>query len=179
MQRHQTITRMNTWTPLWSGIVESSIWDEPDHVVKVFLTMLAIKDPDFTVRKTAYQLAKLSRKSESEVLDALKVLSSPDKIRNEKQPYDGRRVRAVEDGWLILNGLKYREQVKLEMQRARNRKAQAAYRARQKAGLLPGEASNQVFERNGATQQQLDEHQTSCLPEKLQEAPPAYQVGNS
>lgn len=119
-----------TWAPLWSGIVESSIWDEPDNVVKVFLTMLAIKDADHVVRKTAYQLGVLSRKTESEVLDALKILASPDTRRREKQPFDGRRIKAIEEGWLVLNGEKYREMVRMEMQRARNRRSQAAFRSR-------------------------------------------------
>lgn len=124
---------MNTWAPLWSGIVESSIWDEPDFIVKVFLTMLAIKDSDHVVRKTAYQISKISRKSESEVLEALKVLSSPDSIRIEPQDHEGRRIKAVEDGWLIVNGEKYRTMISREMTRLRNQRSQAAWRERQKA----------------------------------------------
>lgn len=129
---------MNTWAPLWNGIVDSSIWDEPDYVVKIFLTMMALKDADHVVRLTAYQIGKRARKSESEVLDALKILSSPDKRRMEKQEFDGRRIRAVEEGWLVLNGEKYRALVQLEMRRARNRRAQAAHRARKQAkGYFP------------------------------------------
>lgn len=123
---------MKTWAPLWSGIVDSSIWDEPDHVVKVFVTMLALKDADHVCRLSAYQIASRSKKSEMEVLDALKILSSPDSKRMEPQPFEGRRVQAVEDGWLILNGEKYREMVQVEMRRARMRRAQAAWRERQK-----------------------------------------------
>ena len=129
---------MHTWAPLWNGIVESSLWDEPDYVVKIFLTMIAIKDADHIVRSTAYQLARKARKTEQEVLDALKVLSSPDKKRMEKQEFEGRRIKSVEEGWLVLNGEKYREMVSLEMKRARNRRAQAAWRERQKRGNLRG-----------------------------------------
>lgn len=136
-----------SWTPLWSGIVESSLWDEPDPVVKVFLTMLAMKDSDNIVRLTAYQIAKKSNKTETEVLEALKVLSSPDTRRVEPQEFEGRRIEAVEEGWLILNGEKYRQKVAEEMKRARNRRSQAAWRARQKTAQqfpapnpgLPGE----------------------------------------
>ena len=71
---------MDTFVPLFSKLVDSSLWDEPDHVVKVFLTMLA-----------------------------LKVLSSPDKKRLEPQPHQGRRIAKVEDGWLVLNGATYRK----------------------------------------------------------------------
>ncbi len=123
---------MNSWAPLWSGIVESSIWDEEDYVVKVFLTMMAIKDSDHVVRKSAYQLSKLSRKSEAEVLEALKVLAAPDSKRLEPQRFEGRRIEGVEDGWKILNGEKYREMISKEMERARNRRSQEAFRRREK-----------------------------------------------
>jgi len=147
---------MNTWAPLWSGIVDSSIWDEPDYVVKVFLTMMALKDSDHIYRGNAYRLAKRSRKTEAEVLDALKILSSPDKKRLEPQPYDGRRIKAVEDGWLILNGEKYRAAVALEMKRARNRRAQAALRARRNPKPLKGETSYLKAANRGEDEQSLD-----------------------
>jgi hypothetical protein len=127
---------MRTWAPLWSSIVDSSIWAEPDFVCKVFLTMMALKDADHVYRGTAFNLAMRSHKTEVEVLEALKILSSPDSKRVEPQPHGGRRIKAVEEGWLILNGEKYRALVSLEMRRARNRRSQAAYRERQR--LLAG-----------------------------------------
>ena len=108
--------------------MDSSIWDEPDTVCKVFLTMLALKDSDHIVRLNAYQLGQRSRKSEVEVLEALRVLSSPDTKRVEPQDFEGRRIQAVEEGWLVLNGEKYRERVRIEMLRAKNRRAQAKHR---------------------------------------------------
>lgn len=128
---------MRTWCPLWSGIVHSSIWDEDDYVLKVFLTMLALKDSDHVYVGNAYSLHKQSKKTEEEVLHALKVLSSPDTKRKEKQPFDGRRIKAVEDGWLILNGEKYRSLISKEMTKARNRRSQAAWRERQNRNGAP------------------------------------------
>lgn len=101
--------------------------------MKVFLTMMALKDADHICRHSAYELGQKSRKDERVVLEALKILSSPDTKRLEPQPFEGRRIKAVEEGWLILNGEKYREMVSIEMKRARNRKAQAAWRSREKA----------------------------------------------
>lgn len=104
---------MSNWCPLWSMIVDSSLWTEPDHVCKVFLTMLALKDADQIVRMSAYQLAHRSHKTEAEVLDALKVLSSPDKKRLEPQEFEGRRIEKTKEGWwLVLNGVKYREMIR-------------------------------------------------------------------
>lgn len=137
---------MNTWTPLWSGIVESSLWEESGDVVKVFMTMLARKDSDHVCRLDAFKIHKLSNIDELEVLDILKVLASPDKRRLVKQEFDGRRIKAVEDGWLILNGEKYRQMVSDEMRKARLRRAQAVFRAKKKDfmgsnGPLPGETA--------------------------------------
>lgn len=128
---------MNTWVPLWSGTVESSLWDEEDLVVKVFLTMLAVKDADHIVRFNAYQLGRKARKTEIEVLEALKILSSPDTKRIGPQDFDGRRIEAVEDGWLILNAGKYRDRVQVEMKKARDRRAQANARAKKAGQPLP------------------------------------------
>ena len=123
---------MNTWAPLWSGIVDSSIWQEDDSVRIIFVTMLAKKDSDHVVRASAFNIGKWANKTEKEVLSALKVLQSPDKRRIEKQPFDGRRVEKVEDGWLILNGETYRKMVSEEMRKARLRRAQTAYREKKK-----------------------------------------------
>lgn len=123
---------MNTWAPLWSGSPDSSLWDEPDFVFKVFMTMLAVKDADHIVRLSAYQIARKSRKTEQEVLEALRILSSPDSKRLEPQEHEGRRIKLVEEGWLLLNGEKYKQKIQEEMKRARNRRAQRAYRERKK-----------------------------------------------
>jgi hypothetical protein len=168
---------MDYFTPLWSGIVDSSLWDEPDPVVKVFVTMLALKDPDFIVRKTAYQIGRCARKTEKEVLDALKVLSAPDTKRLEAQPHEGRRVQKVPDGWLILNGRKYQEKMKEEFRRDRWRKAQAAKRDRDKRrGLTTepqaGERAYFSAEQNEASQAQLDAIAEDSLPKKVWEGDP-------
>ena len=93
---------MDTFSPLFSKIVDSSLWEEEDYVVKVFLTMLALKDADHIVTQNAYALGRKcwprDNKAEAKVLDALKILSSPDKKRLEPQPNEGRRIKKVEGG---------------------------------------------------------------------------------
>lgn len=103
---------------MFSKIVDSSIWAEPDDVVKVFITMLALKDYDHVVRFNAFALGQRSHKTEAQVLEALKVLSSPDKTRLEPQPFEGRRIGKVSDGWLILNGAFYEAEMKKINRRA-------------------------------------------------------------
>lgn len=123
---------MSGWTPVWSMIVDSSLWEEPDYVCKVFLTMLAIKDHDHIVRLDPYKLAKKSHKTEQEVIDALKVLSSPDTRRLSPQEFEGRRIEKVEDGWLMLNGEKYRRMMSRIQRREYQAEWQRGYRDRQK-----------------------------------------------
>lgn len=138
---------MNTWAPLWSGIVDSSLWEESGDVVKVFMTILATKDSDHVCRMDAYKISRKCNLDELVVLNILtNVLAAPDTRRKIPQEHDGRRIRLVEDGWLVLNGDKYREMVSAERKKAKNRRAQEAWRQRQKAlavsskaGPSPGE----------------------------------------
>jgi hypothetical protein len=134
---------MNTWSPLWSGIVESSLWEESGDVVKVFMTLLARKDSDHVSRLTAFNIHKLCNIDEVEVLEILKLLASPDKRRLEQQEFDGRRIQVVEDGWLILNGEKYRRMVSNEMRKARLRRAQAKFRAKNAGKPFPAKSKEE------------------------------------
>ena len=139
---------MLNYVPIFSKIVDSSLWQESDCVVKVFLTMLAKKDWDHVVRANAYAIGRWALKTESEVLEALKVLSSPDKRRIEPQPHEGRRIKKVEDGWLILNGEHYRNMTKAAHRASYQAKWQAEKRAKErmlqsigKGKPLPGESA--------------------------------------
>lgn len=128
---------MNRYSPVWDGIVDSSVWEEPDHVFRVFIAMLALKDLDDIVRP--FDAYKFSRRIHMElplVLDALKILAAPD-ARRPNQEYEGRRIEAIEEGWLVLNGAKYRRMLQREMKLARDRKASAAYREREKRKYGP------------------------------------------
>ena len=114
------LAAMNSFAPLFCKIIDSSIWEEPDNVRIVFITMLLKQDRDGVVRGSAYNIAKWANKTEDDVLEALGVLSSPDTRRKEPQPHDGRRVMRVEDGWLLLNAKKYQDEMRAIFRRARN-----------------------------------------------------------
>jgi hypothetical protein len=127
---------MDFYTPLFSKIVDSSLWSEPDYVVKVFLTMIAKKDRDNVVRGNAYNISLWARKTEKEVLSALEILSAPDTRRLEPQPHEGRRIEKVTDGWLILNGKYY--QVLMTTVNRRAYKANKEKERRQRKKQLNG-----------------------------------------
>ena len=127
---------MNYWAPLSDGIVDSSIWEEPDHVFRVFIGMMSLKGADHVVRMDSYKLSRRLHMEHPVVLDALRVLESPDK-RREGQVHKGRRLQAVEGGWFFLNGEEYRDQMRLIMKRARVARAQANYRAKKAGKPMP------------------------------------------
>ncbi len=110
---------MDFYTPLFQKVVDSSLWDEPDYVIKVFLTMIAKKDRDQVCRGSAYNIAQWSRKKEADVLNALEILAKPDTKRLEPQPHEGRRIERVSDGWLILNGKYYQDLMGVVNRRAK------------------------------------------------------------
>lgn len=132
-----TITVMAIYSPLFGKITDSSLWDESDLVIKVFLTMIAKQDADHIVRGNAYNIGRWARKSEEETMKALKVLSSPDTKRKEPQAFDGRRIERVPEGWLLINGQHYQDLMQDVNRRARQRKNQAAYRARKNGSGKP------------------------------------------
>src|SRR5579872_4253817 len=106
---------MNCYAPLFSSIVDSSLWLEPDYVVKAFMTMLALKDAENLVDTNAFRLGRrcwpleVPAEAEKKAVEALKILSEPDRHRSEPQEYEGRRIQKTEHGWLILNGAFYQQ----------------------------------------------------------------------
>ena len=145
---------MNFWAPLSDGLVDSSIWEEPDHVFRVFLGMMSLKGADHVVRMDSYKLSRRLHMEHPVVLDALKVLESPDTKRPD-QPHDGRRLQAVDGGWFFLNGEKYRDEVKLIMKRARDARAQANYRAKKAGKPLPYPPARKVRE---ISEEEMQQH---------------------
>ena len=162
---------MNTWAPIFSKIVHSSLWSEPDYVIKIFLTMLAKKDANQIVNANAFEIGDWAKKTEAEAIEALRILSSPDTRRIEPQPNEGRRIKKVEGGYLILNGQYYEDLMKSQKRKGYKRDWQTNFRAK-KNPPLPGEVVAVRMVKNGATQEEMDRHQTMSQPDKFQEEPP-------
>ena len=111
---------MTGFTKLFQGIVHSTIWREPMHVKIVWVTMLAMADRDGGVSLSIPGLADLSKVSLSECVDALARLKAPDEWSRTKE-HEGRRIEDVDDGWVILNYLKYRNLMNRDDQRIKTR----------------------------------------------------------
>jgi hypothetical protein len=137
-----SLLSMSQYFPVFEDIVDSSLWEEPDFVVKVFLTMLAKKKRGGFVWGTVFNLSRWAKMSEEKAAEALKVLESPDTRRLEPQEFDGRRIEKVEGGWLILNAETYQKKMQEVNARLSNAERQARYRERMAAAPVPEAASS-------------------------------------
>jgi len=150
---------MKSWSPLWSGIVTSSIWDEDVIVRVVWITMLAVKDRDGFVSGSVSSMRRLANiESEKECARAIRVLESPD-MRSPGQPNDGRRINRVDKGWVVLNHGKYRDMIQDEYRRNYKAKKHAEYRAAAKKAKgmpLGGEREFEKRLADGAAPEELD-----------------------
>jgi hypothetical protein len=97
-----------SFVKLYGSIILSSVWTEPDHVFKTWIAMLVLADKDGYVAGTIPGLAQLTGKALEQTEEAIERFKAPDKYSRSKND-DGRRIREVEGGWLVINIQKYRE----------------------------------------------------------------------
>jgi hypothetical protein len=116
---------------LFSTITDSSIWDQPDHVCKIWITMLAMADWHGCVYASLPGLANRSRKSIREVEEALAVFRAPDPY-SRTQDHDGRRIVDIDGGWMLLNYEKHRNARNAEALKESKREWAARQRASKK-----------------------------------------------
>jgi hypothetical protein len=119
------------YSKLFNEIVLSTIWDAPDPVRLVWITMLAVKDRWHVVNSSLPGLAHMARVSEKDCRKAIDILSSPDPESRSKE-HEGRRIEEVDGGWVVLNGEKYRNKMSLDERREYNRLKQREYRKKRK-----------------------------------------------
>ena len=98
---------MPGWTKLHSRIVVSSIWQQPDNVRLLWVTMLAMADADGIVEASVGGLAKMANLNAAAPREALNVLMSPDEDTSDGTT--GERVLSVPGGWFIINHASYRD----------------------------------------------------------------------
>ena len=99
---------MSGYTKLDNGIVTSSIWSADSDTRVVWITLLAMSDADGVVQSSIPGLARVANVSLGACEKSLNYLSSPDSYSRSAE-YEGRRIKAIEGGWLILNRIKYAE----------------------------------------------------------------------
>jgi hypothetical protein len=109
------------YVPLFCSITDSTIWSLDAETCKVFITMLAMADPEGYVAAAVDGIAGRSRLSIEQVESAIQKLSAPDP-RSRNKSSDGRRIVEVDRGWLIPAIPWFRELARHEAEKARKRK---------------------------------------------------------
>lgn len=99
---------MGGFCKLSSELVKSSIWSESLATRVVWLSLLSLKDQNGFVAGSRVSMNRICNVTLDEFDEAIKVLESPDPNSRNKDN-EGRRLKAVEGGWIILNHFKYRE----------------------------------------------------------------------
>lgn len=113
---------------LFSTITDSSMWDQPDRVCKIWITMLAMADWHGCVYASIPGLANRARKSIEEIEEALAIFRAPDKYSRSAE-YEGRRIVDIDGGWMLLTYKKHREARNAEALRESKREWAARNRA--------------------------------------------------
>lgn len=117
-----------SYAKLQSSIITSTVWAECDTTRIVWITMLALADRDGYVAASVPGLAHVARVAREAVEQALSTLLSPDQDSRCKD-FEGRRIRAVDGGWILLNYPRIRDHRTDEDRREYNRQWMADYRA--------------------------------------------------
>lgn len=125
---------MNMYNKLFTKILDSSIWLEPDATRIVWLTLIAAMDEEgWTQFASVANLAHRARVSLPDAELAVKALESPDP--NSSDPdNEGRRIERCAGGWLVLNSEKYREMVTRSIIKEQTRLRVAEFRKKRKEG---------------------------------------------
>ena len=109
------------YNKLFSKIVDSSIWMEPDHVRLIWMMFIAIMDEDGFVNLASIKnVAHRAVVDVERAADAIHVLESPDP-ESSNPANEGRRLTRVPGGWIVNNSKEYRDIVKREHQKELNR----------------------------------------------------------
>lgn len=130
---------MKGYTKLFSSIVSSSIWQEPDETRIVWITLLALADMNGKVDAALPGLANIANVSLEKTAKAIKRLESPDRYSRSRE-FEGRRIQPCDGGWLVLNHAKYRAMLNRNDpdRREYQRVKQAQYRAARRANKTVG-----------------------------------------
>ena len=126
---------MAGYTKLFNSILASTVWREDNETRIVWITLLAMADKNGVADGSVPGLADFARLPVAAVRVSLEKLSSPDPDSRSKD-FEGRRIEAVDGGWLLLNHAKYRAKMGADERREYNRTRQQRYRAVAKGSRL-------------------------------------------
>lgn len=118
------------YNKLFTKILDSTIWLEPDSTRLVWITFLAVMDEDgFVALSSVGNVAARARVSPEDTERAIRSLEGPDSI-DPAQEHEGRRIERVPYGWMVLNAAKYRDLIRRETAKEQTRARVAKHRER-------------------------------------------------
>ncbi len=122
------------YNKIFTKILDSSIWLEPDATRIVWLTCIAAMDEDgFCAFASPANLAHRANVTLTAALAALETLEGPD-ANSSDHDNEGRRLERVPGGWMVLNAAKYRELVSRELAKLGNRRRVQRHRESKRSG---------------------------------------------
>src|SRR3972149_3506375 len=109
------------YVPLFCSIVDSTLWSADSNSCKVWITLLAMADPEGYVAPAIDGIAARARLPVDVVRPILDWLQRPDPDSRSDE-HEGRRLMRVPRGWRVLNLKAFRELARHEAEKARKRK---------------------------------------------------------
>ena len=116
-----------TYVKLFGSILDSTVWNEPGSTRLVWITMLAMADQHGCIWASVPGLAKRAGVERAECERALACFTAPDPDSRTKD-FEGRRIEAIDGGWILLNHGKFREMLSAEDQKSKATERQRRHR---------------------------------------------------
>lgn len=153
-----------------SGIVDSTLWMKPHDALRVWIALLAKSDSYGIVRIAAPALAHQCFLTPERLAEIMADFCSPDPDSRTPE-HDGRRLQAIEGGWMILNYLRYRDM--MQRKAASHAERQAKYR--EKVRVRDGRVTHRVTsdteaDSRGREQKSRSRSKTPLPPKGVTEA---------
>ena len=118
-----------SFTKLESRIIASTIWQEDDQTLRLWIAMLALADKTGYVGASIPGLASLARIPLEKCEEALTKFLGPDKY-SRNQDNEGRRIEVADRGWNILSYEAIRNTRDTESRREYETERKRKYRAK-------------------------------------------------
>jgi hypothetical protein len=164
---------------LFSSMITSSLWQQPDHVRLVWVTMLALATGDGVVEASVPGLAHAAVVSLDKTQDALRRLMGPDPY-STTPANEGRRLAPCSGGWRILNFELYRVRASEENRKERNADRMRRIRLAKKnindsnGVALCARSCTNVLEVHQQQQQQQQQPELQAQPDPISTEPPPH-----
>lgn len=136
---------MSGYTKLFSDIITSSVWSEDNNTRIIWITLLALSDPEGYVRASLPGLSNAARIEMDPCIKAIEHLKAPDPYSRTKDN-EGRRIIDVAGGWQILNYEFHRDRLSDDKKTVQSRARMKRMRQRNRGVTLRDSASASASE---------------------------------